>query len=74
MMEKTLDQLGYTQSPHFLQGKELEEINGYAHIFRRALKKVNLRGVYTLRPHDTDTKGIIPLVYVCEAQNDSQAR
>ncbi|MHC4445326.1 MAG: HsdM family class I SAM-dependent methyltransferase [Planctomycetota bacterium] len=73
-MEQVLDQLGYSQSPQFLQGRELEAVDGYAHIFRRALTKYGLHGVYVLRPSDTETRGITPLVYVCEAQNEEQAR
>jgi len=73
-MEQILDKLGYSESRQFLRREELERVDGYAHVFRTAQKKCALKGVYVLRPDETNAEGTIPLVYVCEAENDKHAR
>jgi hypothetical protein len=37
-MQEVLDQLGYSESNQFLHGEKLETVDGYAHIFSKALK------------------------------------
>ena len=64
--------LNYDKSPAFLQGESLNSHPGFAHVFRRAEQDCGLRGVYTLR--DGDSNSLVPTVYVCEAENDDQAR
>ena len=77
-----LEQLGYKDSPFFLQGKALLDDPGYSHVFRRAQgsdsneKSCSLIGVYALRQRDPESsnKGtIIPTVYVCKADNEAHA-
>jgi hypothetical protein len=71
-----LKRLGYDRSPNFLRaGKgELETALAYGHIFRRAVEKRGLRGVYTLRPpNGSGAMPVAPIVYVCEAENDDEA-
>ncbi|MBN1124649.1 MAG: N-6 DNA methylase [Sedimentisphaerales bacterium] len=68
-----LEQLGYTQSSNYLQGSQLTNHPAYAHIFRQAQNAdcCKLHGAYVIqRDNDTPT----PVVYVCEAQNEEQAR
>jgi len=68
--------LDYKDSPFFLEGPRLSEYPGYSHIFRRAGKFCRLRGVYTLREQPSEglaNESIIPLVYVCEAEDEHQA-
>ncbi len=73
-----LDQLGYTDSPFFLQGERLFEHPGYSHIFRKAqdAKSCSLVGVYTLRQTGAErgeTGTIIPTVYVCKDEDEAKA-
>jgi len=69
--------LNYTDSPYYLSGKRLYEHPGYSHIFRLASEKCNLHGVYTLKTQERNYpshEAIIPVVYVCEADTEQQAR
>lgn len=72
-MPQILDQLGYSESPHFLRDEELGSAEGYAHVLRRAKEECALRGVYVLRPDPSRPLGITPLVYVCDAQDEQEA-
>ena len=69
--------LNYTDSPYYLSGERLYEHPGYSHIFRLASKKCNLHGVYTLKTPEKNHSShevLIPVVYVCEANTEQQAR
>ena len=69
--------LNYTDSPYYLSGKRLYKHPGYSHIFRLASEKCNLHGVYTLKTPERNYpshEAIIPVVYVCEADTEQQAR
>lgn len=72
-----LQRLGYSGSPNFLRPSSRNPFEGaadFSHIFRRAHQHCNLRGVYSLRHAEhvgRDT--IVPVVYVCEAQDDQEA-
>src|SRR5262245_47858595 len=71
-----LKELEYDRSPNFLcAGKgELENALAYGHIFRRAVEKRGLRGVYALRPPQASgAMPVIPVVYVCDAENNDDA-
>src|SRR5262249_22968718 len=70
-----LRKLGYDGSPNFLQGKDLERVPDYAYVFRRAEATCQLRGVYALN-EQTGTRGstLVPLVYVCEADEEIDER
>lgn len=67
-----LSLLEYESSPFFLEGLRLTEHPGCSHIFRRAQQDCNLRGVYTLGDQ-TNGEPVIPLVYVCEAEDKQRA-
>lgn len=70
--KRLVDELGYRDSPNYLQGDALERASGFSHIFRRAKASCQLRGVYALnqRAHGTGNM-LVPLVYVCEIQDSS---
>lgn len=72
-MKQILEQLGYAGSPKFFQNRKLDEVQGYAHVFRKALDICALQGVYVLHSDKENTSGTVPLVYVCEAQDDKEA-
>jgi len=69
--------LNYTDSPYYLSGERLYEHPGYSHIFRLASEKCDLHGVYTLKTPEKNHPShgvLIPVVYVCEANTEQQAR
>jgi hypothetical protein len=72
-----IDGLGYAHSPNFLapaSENSLDRAADFGHIFRRAQGPCNLRGVYTLRhPEETGRDTVVPLVYLCEAQDETDA-
>jgi hypothetical protein len=68
--------LEYKDSPFFLEGPRLREYAGFSHIFRRAEEFCRLRGVYTLKEQSAEAlanQSVVPLVYVCEAEDEHQA-
>ncbi len=73
-----IDRLGYAESEHYLAEDRGDFFNvvDYGHIFRRAQgDPCHLRGVYTLREDPkTPVAVAVPLVYVCEADTESQAK
>jgi hypothetical protein len=69
--------LKYTDSPYYLSGERLYEHPAYSHIFRLASEKCDLHGVYTLKTPEKNHPShevLIPVVYVCEANTEQQAR
>ena len=76
-IESLIRCLNYTDSPYYLSGERLYEYPGYSHIFRLASEKCDLHGVYTLKTPERNYpshEAIIPVVYVCEADTEQQAR
>ncbi len=63
--------LGYNDSPSYLPKSNFNRYPGHSHIFRRAEKECSLHGVYILGGNGNDT--IIPVVYICEAENEEDA-
>jgi len=77
LIDDLIDKLGYAESPNFVQGDDLGQAADYAHIFRRAQERINLRGVYVLRQpatKDSYRKALVPIVCVCKADDESQAQ
>ena len=75
-IDELIDKLGYGGSPNFIHGDDLGQTPDYAHIFRRARARMKLHGVYALRqPHskDSDRQALVPVVYVCEAEDEREA-
>ena len=72
-----IEQLGYSENPSFLHGKQLQRHPGYSFFFTQAEKKdhCNLKGVYTLldSPDKLTSSSLTPVVYVCEADNETEA-
>ncbi len=73
-----IDMLGYTKHPAFLQGERLKKHHGYSFFFAHAEREdhCNLKGVYTLldSPDNLAKSSLTPVVYVCEAKNETQAK
>ncbi len=73
-----IEKLGYADNPAFLQGKRLNEHHGYSFFFTQAAKRdhCKLKGVYTLldSPDKLSGSSLMPVVYVCEADNEAEAR
>lgn len=70
-----LKTLQYDQSPNFLRGKALETDRDFGHIFRKAQTECKLRGAYVLNGASYEnSRGIVPVVYVCEADSENEAR
>lgn len=72
-----LRKLQYPDSPNFFSSDVeggFDDAADFAHVFRRASEKLNLKGVYTLRQSVEETRdNIIPVVYICEVENESDA-
>ena len=77
-LTRLLDELGYSDSPHFLRRgtSEFATAPDFGHIFRNAVQKpCRLEGVYTLRRSaDNTTEPLVPVVYVCEAETEDAAK
>ena len=77
LIDDLIGELGYAGSPNFVHGAGLGQAADYAHIFRRAQERMNLRGVYVLQQPATKEsyrKALVPVVYVCEAKDESSAQ
>jgi len=75
--QELIEKLGYEGNPAFLQGSRLEEHHGYSFFFTQAAKQdhCKLKGVYTLldSPDKLSCSSLMPVVYVCEADNEAEA-
>jgi len=70
-----LNALQYSNSPNFLAGMALESDRDFGHIFRKAQAECKLQGVYALNGSSYDRSlGNVPVVYVCEADSETEAR
>jgi len=79
--DELLDVLKYSDSPYFLEPSRLMKHPGYAHAFRQAQKFCSedgaMRGAYVLSdrpPKRQESASIIPVIYVCEAGSEDEAR
>jgi hypothetical protein len=70
-----IKKLGYGDSPNYLRvgTAAFETAPDYGHIFRLAARERRLHGVYSLRSSQEVSTPIIPVVYVCEAENEEEA-
>ena len=75
---RLIDALGYSESANFLTPAGDNPFHLAAdsgHIFQRAQQPCNLQGVYTLRhSEETGRDTVVPVVYVCEASDEQEAR
>ena len=76
-IDELITELGYADSPHFLQAEgtgHFSQTVDYGHIFRRAADRCGLQGVYTLQRRSKQSRdAIVPVVYVCKADDDRDA-
>lgn len=74
LLDQALNQLGYSDASSGYAGDpdELCQDPAYGHLYRRAAQRCGLQGVYLLRRSERKTG--VPAVYVCQAENDGQAR
>jgi hypothetical protein len=70
-----LNSLQYCDSPNFLQQRDLESDRDFGHIFRKAQADCRLQGAYVLNGAAYEkSRGSVPVVYVCEADSETEAR
>ena len=72
-----LEALGYSDSPNYVtsRGDVLGGLPDYAHIFRKAVPRCRLHGVYGLRPRaPAADRTFVPVVAVWEADSEADAR
>lgn len=68
--------LGYNKTENYLDFKSgtCDVLTEHTHIFRKAVDKCGLQGVYVLRDDsDSEKKSVVPVVYVCKADSDEKA-
>jgi len=76
-IDELLEGLEYKDSPYFLKESSLKKHPVYGHSFRQAQKDCGLKGVYVLSEKIADdaiSNSIIPVIYVCEATSEQDAR
>jgi len=75
-LDQVLNSLQYHGSPNFLSGKQLESDRDFGHVFRKAQQpECNLQGAYVLNAAAYGApQGNVPVVYVCEARSETEAR
>jgi hypothetical protein len=70
-----LNSLQYSSSPNFIAGNALDLDRDFGHIFRKARAECNLHGAYVLNAAAYgNSQGSVPVVYVCHADSETQAR
>ncbi len=74
-LNDVLRRLQYKDSPYFLRGEVLDSDRDFGHIFRKARTECGLQGAYVLNGSVYEkSQGTVPVVYVCEADSESEAR
>jgi hypothetical protein len=69
-----LQTLGYADSPRFLRPAAFGSAPEFVHVFERAARHWNVRGVYLLRRDSSDENATsTPVVYVAEAESERAA-
>lgn len=72
--DEVLDELGYSDSRTFFRKPRFQEIPALTHVFRLAAQYCGLVGVYALHRHwHEHDQSVVPVVFVCEASNKSDA-
>lgn len=75
-LDALLKSLRYSDSANLLRAGEraLASAPGVGHVFRLAVSKRGLKGVYTLRPPGVGGgEPVVPIVYVCDASSEDEA-
>src|SRR4029434_7603600 len=74
-LNEVLHELQYVNSPNFLAGTALEYDRDFGHVFRKAQAECKLHCGYALNGSSYDRSlGNVPVVYVCEADSETEAR
>jgi N-6 DNA Methylase len=74
-LNEVITTLHYGNSPNFFAGRALETDRDFGHVFRKAQAECKLQGVYALNGSAYDRSlGNVPVVYVCEADSEAEAR
>ncbi len=74
-LSQALHALHYDSSPNYFSGKALELDRDFGHVFRKARAECKLHGAYVLNGAVYEkSQGIVPVVYVCEAASEEEAR
>ena len=70
MSEVSIPQLlGYNKTDNYLdfESGTCDVLTEHTHIFRKAVDKCGLQGVYVLRDDSSsEKKSVVPIVYVCK--------
>lgn len=72
-LDAIIDVLHYRDSPNFVRADELSNDIDFGFLYRRASQECGLHGAYLLRGAN-NTKAGTPIVYVCRAQTEEDAR
>jgi hypothetical protein len=75
-VDELIDRLDYRDNPNYICGDDLGRAVDYAHIFRRAQSRMELRGVYVLQQpqsKESQRNALVPVVYICEANDEKEA-
>lgn len=68
--------LGYKDTENYLDfdSGNCDVLTEYTHIFRKAVEKCGLQGVYVLKDDaESEKKSVVPVVYVCKVNSDKEA-
>jgi hypothetical protein len=72
-LDAIVDVLQYKDSPNFVRADELSQDIDFGFLYRRASQYCGLEGAYLLRSSNGPTAGT-PIVYVCRANSEEEAR
>jgi hypothetical protein len=72
-LDALIDVLEYKDSPNFVRADELSNDIDFGFLYRRASQHCGLEGAYLLRAPNGPTAGT-PIVYVCRANSEEEAR
>ncbi len=72
-LDAIIDVLQYRDSPNYVRAELLAKDVDFGFLYRRASQHCGLEGAYLLRGSEIPTTGI-PIVYVCRARTEEEAR
>ncbi len=72
-LDAIVEVLKYNTSPNYVRADALARDNDFGFLYRRATQQCGLEGAYLLRSSNSTTAGI-PIVYVCRAATEEEAR
>jgi hypothetical protein len=72
-LDAIIDVLQYRDSPNYVRADALAKDIDFGFLYRRASQQCGLEGAYLLRGSESPAAGI-PIVYVCRAKTEEEAR